>query len=433
MPSVEALIVAAAEAVARAKNGIPMTAGEGRLQEARSGKIVRVADMKYLKEARGLEGMGIRLNEAVATIMERLAPAIMSEGWSDWDSLADMAHDGFMDMREATSASAFGQLMRAGIQMIANDWYLRTPVGWTDYVQEDSISTRQAFYAPLNRSTLPQITRPQQPYKEQPVTGRDVELVPLKIMGGESFEAELWEDDQTGQIRTRAQGLGEAQRILEEIFVTGTILGLTTFNVANFVVPAPVYNDVNSVGTAVTTPYSTVLFDGTHGNKFSTGKALNGVSFKQARAALMNALDPNGIKVLVRPNHIVVSVQDDQNARTLVESDYWPAVQGLSGETSSTAASGGLAGAFAKNTFKGLVTASVNYFFPDWAWVMLEKKKGMTFVRRSPMSIIQENPMSGASFEQDVIRFRSRSRYIPGWVNSRFAFLGNNGETAGSQ
>lgn len=406
-----------------------------RFQEAREGKIVRVADLKYLKEAKGKEGLEIGMTEAMASVVEGLSDVFLSEGFADLDSLADMARENYVAMGEATAASAFGQLFRAGVQMIANDWYLRTGVSWTEYIQEVTSSNRQEFYAPMNRSTLPQLTQPQQPYKEQPVSGRDVELVNQKYMGGESFEAELWEDDQTGQIRTRAQGLGESQRILEEIFAAGTILGLTDFSVANFSVPAPVYADRSPNGTAITTPYSTSLFAGSNsvGNKFSTGKALSGVSFKQARAALMNAVDPNGIKVLVRPNHIVVSTQDDQNARTLIESDYWPAVQGLDGTTSATAVSGGLAGAFAKNTFKGLVTASVNYFFRDWAWVMGEKRKGMIFQRRSPMSVIQENPMSGASFELDAIRFRSRARWTQGWINSRFWFLGNNGETAGSQ
>jgi hypothetical protein len=413
--------------------GGQMGAGNERLQEARSGKIVRVADLKYLKEARGKEGLGIRLNEAMAATVEELSPVFLSEGWDDFDSLANIAQDHFVEMGEATAASAFGQLLRAGVQVIANDWYLRTPVSWPEYVQEVQSDKRQEFYAPLHRSSLPKQTRPQQPYKEQPLSGEDIELINRKFMGGESFEAELWEDDQTGQIRTRAQSLGEAQRIIEEIYVAGRLQGLSNYTVADFVVPASQYRTRNAAGTVITTPYSTNMYTTGQGNRPAAFAQLNAVTFKQGRAALMNALDPKGIKILCRPNHLVVSTQDDQNARTLIESDYWPAVQGLSGQTASTATAGGLAGAFAKNTFKGLVSFSVNYFFRDWAWVMMEKKKGPVFQRRVPMSVVQEIPNSGASFDLDSIRWRSRSRWEFDFVDARFCWLGNNGSVAGSQ
>jgi len=413
--------------------GGQMEAGSNRLQEARQGKIVRVADLKYLKEARGREGLQLGLTESMAETIEELTDVFLSEGWDGIDELADIAREHFVELGEATSASAFGQLLRAGVQVIANDWYLRTPVSWPEYVQEVQSDKRQEFYAPLHRSSLPKLTRPQQPYKEQPLSGEDIELINKKFMGGESFEAELWEDDQTGQIRTRAQSLGEAQRIIEEIYVAGRLQGLSNYTVADFVVPASQYRTRNAVGSVISTPYSTNLYTTGQGNRPAAFAQLNAVTFKQARAALMNALDPKGIKILCRPNHLVVSTQDDQNARTLIESDYWPAVQGLSGQTASTATSGALAGAFSKNTFKGLVSFSVNYFFKDWAWVMMEKKKGPVFQRRAPMSVVQEVPNSGNSFDLDAIRWRSRSRWEFDFIDSRFTFLGNDGSVAGSQ
>jgi hypothetical protein len=408
-------------------------AGGARLQEGRQGNIIRVADLKYLKEARGKEGMGVRLNEAIASAIEEMSPMFLQEGWDGWDKLADMAHENFVELGEANSSSAFGQLLRAGVQVIANDWYLRTPVSWPEYVQEVSSDKRQEFYAPLHRASLPKLTRPQQPYKEQPISGEDIELINKKFMGGESFEAELWEDDQTGQIRTRAQSLGEAQRIIEEIYVAGRMQGLSNYTVADFVVPASQYQTRNAAGTTITTPFSVNMYTTGSGNRPAAFAQLNTITFKQGMTALMNALDPKGIKILVRPNHLVVSTQDALNVRTLVESDYWPAVQGLSGQTASTATAGGLAGAFAKNVFKGLVSFSVNYFYRDWAWSLMEKKKGPVFQRRAPMSVVQEVPNSGDSFDLDSIRWRSRSRWEFDFVDARFVWLGNDGSVTGLQ
>lgn len=423
-----------AQDIIKALGGGSAQRGNGRLQEAREGKIVRVADMRHLKEARGMKGRGVRISEGVASVMEKLAPVMLEEGWDNWDSLADLADDHYMDMGEANSASALGQLMRAGVQMFANDLYLRTPVSWMEYIPEVASNKRMEFYAPLDQSLLPTQNRPQQPYKESKVTGSDIEVINNKYMGGESFERELWDDDQTGQIRTRANALGKGQRLIEEIFVAGRLMGLTNYTVANFVVPASTWSGYNSVGTAITTPYSVDLFKPGSGNRPASYAQLSAITFKQGVAALMNALDQNGIKILVRPDHLIVSTQDAINARTLVESDYWPAVQGLAGQTASNATAGALAGSFANNVFKGLVSFSVNYYMKDWAWNLMEKKApASVFQRRDPMEIVQENPLSGASFEQDVMRWRSRSRWNMEYVDPRFFWLGNDGSVAGSQ
>lgn len=414
--------------------GINPQAQGPQMAEARTGKIVRVADLKYLKESRGLKGSGIRISEGVAGVMEKLAPVMLQEGWDDWDSLADIAHEHYVEMGEATSASALGQLMRAGVQVFANNLYLRTAVSWPEYISEVASNKRQEFYAPLDQSLLPTQNRPQQPYKESKVTGQDIELINKKFMGGESFERELWDDDQTGQIRTRANALGKGQRLIEEIYVAGRMMGLTDYTIANFVVPASNWRGYNSLGTAISTPYATNLYDATHGNRPGSYAALNVITFKQGVAALMNALDQNGIKILVQPNHLVVSTQDAINTRTLVESDFWPAVQGLSGQQNNTATSGSLSGMGAKNVFKGLVSFSVNFYFKDWAWNLTEKKsEAAAFQRRDPMEIVQENPLSGASFEQDVMRYRSRSRWEFDYIDPRFFWLGNDGSVAGSQ
>lgn len=422
-----------AQDILRALNGNQMSS-TGRLQEARSGKIVRVADMKYLKEARGMKGTGVRISEGVASVMDKLAPVMLQEGWDDFDSLADLANDHYLEMGEATSASALGQLLRAGVQVFANDLYLRTPVSWPEYISEVSSNKRQEFYAPLDQSLLPTQNRPQTPYKESKVTGSNIELINKKFMGGESFERELWDDDQTGQIRTRANALGKGQRLIEEIYVAGRLMGLSNYTIANFVVPASNFQTYNPAGTLITTPYSVDIFGAGVGNRPASYAALSSITFKQGVAALMNAVDQNGIKILVRPDHLIVSTQDAINARTLVESDYWPAVQGLAGQTNSTATSGGLAGSFAKNVFKGLVSFSVNYYFKDWAWNLTEKKSAAAaFQRRDPMEIVQENPLSGTSFEQDVMRWRSRSRWEFDYIDSRFFWLGDDGSVAGSQ
>lgn len=410
-----------------------LSKSNGHFQEARQGRIVRVADLKYLKESRGMESMGMRLSEGVAQVAEDMEETFLNEGFQGWDELADFAADHFVEMGEATSASAFGQLLRAGVQTIANDYYLRTPISWTTYVREYASDKRQEFHAPLHRSSLPMLTRPQQPYKESGIVGEDIELVNKKFMGGESFERELWEDDQTGQIRQRAQSLGEAQRVLEEIYVAGRILGLTGFTQGNFVVPTSQYKTRNAKGTVITTPYSANLYTTGSGNLLSTNKVLGGSSLKEGIARLMNALDPKDLKIMVRPNHIVASVQDALNARILTESQLNATVQGVGGTTFNNQVGGTIGSMNAINAFNGLLTFSINYYFPDWAWIVGEKQKGPVFQRRTPMEVVQEVPNSGQSFDLDSIRWRTRSRWEMDWIDSRFWLRGNDGTAVGQQ
>ncbi len=421
------------EAMQEAMQGMSAQGGNTRVQEARQGNIIRVADLEYLQNPRQHPSMFV--SPGVSESAKELEAVFLSESGFDVEDIMELANTHYVEMGEANSASAFGQLMRVGVQTIANDFYLRTEVSWMDYVQETASSARQEFYAPLYGSSLPQLTRPQQPYKESPIVGEDSELINQKFMGGESFERELWEDDQTGQIKQRAANLGDAQRQLEEIYVAGRILGATNFTVANFVVPASNYQTRNASGTLITTPYSANLYRTGQGNVLSTNKVLNGSSLKEGVAKLMNAIDPKGIKILGRPNHLVVSTADALNAPMLLESNNNPTVQGVGGTTFNNQMGGNIGGILAKNVFKGMFTFSVNYFFPDWAWVVGQKKKGPMFQRRSPMEIVQEVPNSGQSFDLDSIRYRSRARWEMDFVGggSRFWLRGNDGTAQGQQ
>ena len=417
----------AAEILAELRGEHAPAVKTGRLQESRTGKIVRVADLKYLKESRGMNGMATFLAPGVAKVVEKLEPLFLNESWDDWDSIANLALDRHTQMREATSASAFGQLLRAGVQTIANDFYLRTAISWPSYVREYASNKRAEYHAPLFGSKLPQRTSPQEPYKETGIVGQDIELINYKYMGGESIERELWEDDQTGQIRQRAQNLGEAQRLIEEIYSAGRMLGLTNFSVANFGVPASNWQGVNANQTKITVPYSPNLYATGSGNMPGTFAQLSASALAAGIATLMGATDPFGIKIMVKPNKLVVSVNDALRAKPLLNSPMNPSVQGVGGTTYNNQLGGTIGGIAMENMFKGLLDFDVNYFFPAWAWTLGEAKKGPVFQRRTPMEVVQEVPNSGASFDLDAIRWRTRSRWEMDWISPYFWYLGNPG------
>jgi len=346
-----------------------------------------------------------------------------------WKGVRRMAIENYRKLGEAHSSTALAQLLRAGIQTIANNWYERTPVNWPEYIQEVSSDKRQEFYAPLYGSALPKRTGRGVPYDEQRIKGVDREIINYKVMGGESFERELFDDDQTGQIAQRANNLGEAMRVYEEVYAAARILG-TAQTISNVVVPASTYATVNANGTAITTPFSVNLYETGSGNRPAAFAQLSFPNIKTGFEKLLDAKDPLGVKISVTPDTLLVSSFDYVNIRTFLNSAYYPAVPGLGGENAGSASSGVAGGAFSENAIKGLMNPALNRYLPNGAWYLGQARKGMLFQRRDPLEVVQEQPQSGESFSRDVYRFRSRSRFELEWIDSRFWYCGNDGTAA---
>jgi len=138
-------------------------------------------------------------------------------------------------LRESNPESSFGQLLRAGIQTFALNSYQTVPVVYPDLVTEVTSRRFQEFYAPLFRPNLPKLVLRGQKFQENPAAGLDRVLTNFKFGMIESFERELFDDDQTGQIKNRASQMGENFKIMEEIYVIGKIIG-TGFTVQGVLV-----------------------------------------------------------------------------------------------------------------------------------------------------------------------------------------------------
>lgn len=372
-------------------------------------------------------------SEAIIREAERIA-------WEDdsmsFKALRQFAIDNFRKLGEATPAASFTQLFRAGVQVFANGWYERTAIEYEKYVAELSSNKRQEFHAPLYGSDFPDEVQQGEPYQESTVAGVDRELINRKFMGGESFTREMFDDDQTGQIKTRMQRLGESARLREELEAAGRIMGATALTQGKVTVAATTYTRVNANGVTVG-PYATNFY-GTigataYGNRPAVFAQLSVPTLRVALQSLAVAFDPLGVRIAVKPNMLVVSAFDSVNARTLLNSMNYPGVQGLGGQTASTATAGSLTGIFADNVLKGMLTLAENTFLPFGAWNVGVAKKGLVMQRRDPLEVVQEVPNSGQSFSTDTIRYRSRMRWVLDWIDSSFWFQGNDGTAVVTQ
>jgi len=408
-------------------------------------KLLMEADLKYLIAKRDPD---VYLNPAIVNAALGIASMYESEkgkadGWDNQISL-DGKRFSFKEMRarcatpeglrmlqEANPASAFGQLLRAGIQMIANGQYKRTLSTWQEVAQEYASDKRMEFHAPLYGSAFPRKVGSGTPFPEQQVKGQDVEIVNIKFGGIEAFERELFDDDQTGQIKTRAQNLGEVMRVWEDAYFSRRFVGTASTDF-----PEPILasnfsdqNYVNFNGTSITTPFSTAFYatssaGSARGNRPAAFVRFNFNSVLDAVQALRQAIDPLGVAIVVNPDYCLVSPFDELEAKTAFNSPSFPASVGT---TVGTTGTGFFRGAFANNPIQNMMKVIVNVHLKTGVWAVGQAQKGYVFQRRDPMEIVQEVPNSGDSFNFDNLRFRSRSRWEQEWIYPGFTFLGNDG------
>jgi hypothetical protein len=310
--------------------------------------------------------------------------------------------NGDTPFREANAESTFAWLLRSAVQEFANDFYQNLPVIWPNLVTEVNSKRRSELYGGLYRPNIPKQVDAGEKFQDTTFKGFEREIVNYKFGFIESFERELFDDDQTGQVRSRASNLGEGFRVLEEVYVISRIFGAAR-STEGIDVPA---------STLTGGVYST-----TKGNRPTSFVRFSATALEAAHVAFRNITDPIGRRFLVVPRVLLVSPIDEFEAWRQINSPWM-----ANTATSSTA---NLA-----NPLQGRYTVYSSPYVPTYAWTVGDPARGFVFQRRDPLEIIQENVASGHSFIQEVYAFRARERFEADWVESRFNYEGNDGSVS---
>jgi hypothetical protein len=264
------------------------------------------------------------------------------------------------------------------------------------------------------------------PYPEVHAAGLDLKLRVNKYGSMYSVEKELLEDDQTGQFQMQTGMLGEHLALLTEVLCYGKLQSVANMSYGGYDVPVsetqPSY-EANYPWTTSAAP----LRGGAFNRPVAYGALTQG-NIQTGMTQLRQQKNLLGLLMPVRPNRILISPHYMFDLAVLLNSAYYP---------SGAAAAGVTGGAFAINPIKGIADASISDFMPDQngvfgnsskAWFLVDgKKPWFQLLVKSPVSVEQENPQSGQSFERDIRRFKCNTRMNADFIDPRFAWKGSDG------
>lgn len=342
---------------------------------------------------------------------------VMKEGWS-WTKFKQK-----LDMREADASSSFPQFLRAGLQTIMNGAYQATGTTYEDWVHVVPSSKDTEIYAPNHGVSFPRQVGPSEPYPEVGVAALNLQLKNYKFGDMYVVEKELLDDDQSGTFQQQAALMGEYMKVIAEVLCYGKLASVANMQYINYSIPV----SETKPSTESVYPWSTSLTGG-GANRPGTYTILTQAGVQNAKIGLMNQKNLQGIKMMVNGTRIVIGPSQEFDAAVLLNSAYYP---------SGAPAAGSTGGAFAINPIKGIADLTVSRFVfkndgtvsgDSKAWYLMDDSKPW-FVQqlREAVTVTQEAPNAGKSFELDQYRFKAMSRMNADFIDPRFAWQGNDG------
>lgn len=325
-------------------------------------------------------------------------------------------------LNEADSITAFPQVLRAGVQSVVNSMYETVPTTFEQWSTTVTSSRVEELYAPLHGVGFPRQIGEQELFPEVGAAGLDIKLRNRKFGTLFPVSRELLEDDQTGQFQKLSGLMGQYAKQVLEVLAYGKLASASGMSYAGMDVPV----SETQPASEASYPWSTALVGGGETRPASYG-ALNQANIQSAFIALMNQKNLLGLKMGVQPDAILVSPHYNFDLSVLLNSAYYP--------TGATA--GATGGAFSINPLEGLAKKIVSRFMVDSAgsftgdskrWILIDSKVPFFVTQVREAAVVEvENPLSGRSFDADVVRFKLRVRANADWIDPRFAYQGSDG------
>jgi len=369
----------------------------------------------------------LRMREAMkgrygVDVMDPAKFPVENPGFS-WESLRNKIATKF---HEADSESALVQFVRAGVMQIASAWYEKVESSWQEWVLSVPSKRRTELYAPNHGVAFPREVGNSMVYPEVGVAALDLELQNRKYGSIYAVEKELLEDDQTGSFAQQAAMLGEYLGLLTEVLCYAKLASVANMTyIALKIPPSETKPDYEAVYPWA--PAATPLRGGGI-TRATTLAALTSPNVQLGVTTLGRQKNLQGIRMMAKPDHLVVGTANEFNAKLILHSAFNPQAPATSPGTGT--------GPFGTNVMQGALDLTVSQFMfkndgtcdgDSNAWYLTKKGRGFIMQLRSPVLVEQEAPNSGQSFDRDIMRFKASMRGNADFIDPRFLYQGNDG------
>lgn len=342
---------------------------------------------------------------------------------NDRFSWAAVARKYGVNLKEAETSSSFTQVLRAGVQSVVNQSYETVDTSYEDWVHTVQSSKSEELYAPLQGISFLREVGKQEVYPEVRAAGLDIKLRNRKFGAMFAVEKELLEDDQTGQFAKQAGLMGQYCKILLEVYCMGKLASVNGMAYDSLTIPKSETQPTEEA----TYPWATALVGGGKNRPSSYG-ALIQANIQNGFIGLRQQLNKLGLKMMVKPDRLLIGSTYEFDASVLLNSAYYPSVQGAAGTAGTN---------YAINPIKGIASLTVSRFMfkndgtvagDSKAWYLMDSSVPWFILQlRAAPEVQQENPAAGQSFEKDVVRFKVSMRANADHIDPRFAWQGNDG------
>lgn len=335
-------------------------------------------------------------------------------------------------LKEADSGTSFVQVLRAGVQQLVNASYETVPTTFESWTHTVNSTKDTELYAPLHGISFPREVGRQEIYSESRAAGLDIKLLNRKYGTLYAVEKELLEDDQTGQFAKQAGLLGEYAKLVIEAVVYAKLAGVFTGGALATYSELTIPPTETKPSYEANYPWASAAQGGLRGggvNRPNTYAQLSQAGIQAGFIGLMNQLNLLGLKMNVNPNRLVISPQNRFNAAILLNSSFYPSVP--------SATPGATGATFAINPIESIAALTISRFLfnndgtvngTTQAWYLMDDAKPWFIAQiRQAAEVVQESPVSGQSFDRDVIRFKLNLRINADHIDPRFAWQGDDG------
>ena len=365
---------------------------------------------------------GVKRRTGIDPLVDTDKFPAMKEGFS-WKKFRSNLEE---QMRETDSGSMYPLMLVAGVLQNVIGMYNVAKPSYQDWVTVTPTNLIDTPVAPLHGMSFPREVGEQMPYPVSKTAALSLKFHSRKYGTMLEMTKELIEDDQTGQFKMLSGTMGEYLQLVTEVLVYGRLASVGGMSYSGY---QPGKSETQPSGES-NWPWTlaTAPFIGGGYNKSASFGAPTVANLEAGMIALNQQKNLLGVLLPVNTNRIIVSPKYMFDIAVVLNSAYYPAVGGTAGTTGTT---------FAINPLKGIADATVSKFLFDntgaaanssTAWYIVDDSKPwFQLIMRTPVSVEQETPTSGQSFERDVVRFKCSTRMIADHVDPRFAWQGNDG------